>query len=201
MDSRPPLVWLIFVLVTIMSSGNNPELVAGKPHHAASAFPHDHPSPRRLAADTHGFISIDCGIAPGSSYTDDRTQIHYTSDAEFTDTGINYNVSRSENPSKQLMNVRSFPEGARNCYTLEPEKGKGNKYLIRAFFMYGNYDSKNQLPVFKLYLGVDKWDTIKFKNSNKIVRKEIIHIPKTDYIDVCLVNNGSGIPFISALEL
>ena len=99
------------------------------------------------------------------------------------------------------MNVRSFPEGARNCYTLEPEKGKGNKYLIRAFFMYGNYDSKNQLPVFKLYLGVDKWDTIKFKNSNKIVRKEIIHIPKTDYIDVCLVNNGSGIPFISALEL
>ena len=237
MDSRPPLVWLIFVLVTIMSSGNNPELVAGKPHHAASAFPHDHPSPRRLAADTQGklcnpsfftsfhrhglwamspkffillsewvwisvgFISIDCGIAPGSSYTDDRTQIHYTSDAEFTDTGINYNVSRSENPSKQLMNVRSFPEGARNCYTLEPEKGKGNKYLIRAFFMYGNYDSKNQLPVFKLYLGVDKWDTIKFKNSNKIVRKEIIHIPKTDYIDVCLVNNGSGTPFISALEL
>ncbi|RVX16910.1 putative leucine-rich repeat receptor-like serine/threonine-protein kinase [Vitis vinifera] len=201
MDSRPPLVWLIFVLVTIMSSGNNPELVAGKPHHAASTFPHDHPSPRRLAADTQGFISIDCGIAPGSSYTDDRTQIHYTSDAEFTDTGINYNVSRSENPSKQLMNVRSFPEGARNCYTLEPEKGKGNKYLIRAFFMYGNYDSKNQVPVFKLYLGVDKWDTIKFKNSNKIVRKEIIHIPKTDYIDVCLVNNGSGTPFISALEL
>ncbi|XP_034696053.1 probable LRR receptor-like serine/threonine-protein kinase At1g05700 isoform X2 [Vitis riparia] len=201
MDSRPPLVWLIFVLVTNMSSGNNPELVAGKPHHAASTFPHDHPSPRRLAADTQGFISIDCGIAPGSSYTDDRTQIHYTSDAEFTDTGINYNVSRSENPSKQLMNVRSFPEGARNCYTLEPEKGKGNKYLIRAFFMYGNYDSKNQVPVFKLYLGVDKWDTIKFKNSNKILRKEIIHIPKTDYIDVCLVNNGSGTPFISALEL
>ncbi|KAJ9692205.1 hypothetical protein PVL29_011330 [Vitis rotundifolia] len=201
MDSRPPLVWLIFVLATIMSSGNNLELVAGKPHNAASTFPHDHPSPLRLAADTQGFISIDCGIAPGSSYTDDRTQIHYTSDAEFTDNGINYNVSRSENPSKQLMNVRSFPEGARNCYTLEPEKGKGNKYLIRAFFMYGNYDSKNQLPVFKLYLGVDKWDTIKFKNPNKTVRKEIIHVPKTDYIDVCLVNNGSGTPFISALEL
>ncbi|WJZ94457.1 hypothetical protein VitviT2T_013314 [Vitis vinifera] len=147
MDSRPPLVWLIFVLVTIMSSGNNPELVAGKPHHAASAFPHDHPSPRRLAADTHGFISIDCGIAPGSSYTDDRTQIHYTSDAEFTDTGINYNVSRSENPSKQLMNVRSFPEGARNCYTLEPEKGKGNKYLIRAFFIwdFGSEQEKFQV--------------------------------------------------------
>ena len=99
------------------------------------------------------------------------------------------------------MNVRSFPEGARNCYTLEPEKGKGNNYLIRAVFMYGNYDSKNQLPVFKLHLGVDEWDTINFNNSSQTVRKEIIHVPKTDYIDVCLVNNGSGTPFISALEL
>ncbi|KAL6312547.1 hypothetical protein AAG906_029485 [Vitis piasezkii] len=201
MNSRPPLARLIFVLVTIISSGNNPELVAGKPHHTASTFQHNHPSPRRLAADTQGFISIDCGIAPGSYYTDDKTQIPYTSDADFTDTGINYNVSRSENPSKQLMNVRSFPEGARNCYTLEPEKGKGNKYLIRAFFMYGNYDSKNQLPVFKLHLGVDEWDTINFNDSYQTVRKEIIHVPKTDYIDVCLVNNGSGTPFISALEL
>ncbi|RVW51906.1 putative leucine-rich repeat receptor-like protein kinase [Vitis vinifera] len=174
MNSRPPLVRLIFVLVTIISSGNNPELVAGKPHHTASTFQHNHPSPRRLAADTQGFISIDCGIAPGSYYTDDKTQIPYTSDADFTDTGINYNVSRSENPSKQLMN---------------------------SFFMYGNYDSKNQLPVFKLHLGVDEWDTINFNNSSQTVRKEIIHVPKTDYIDVCLVNNGSGTPFISALEL
>ena len=109
----------------------------------------------------------------------------------------------SENPSKQLMNVRSFPEGVRNCYTLEPENGKGSKYLIRVFFMYGNYDSKNQPPVFKLYLGVDEWETVNFNIniSNQIVRKEIIHVPKTDYIDVCLVNNGSGTPFISALEL
>ncbi|KAJ9692195.1 hypothetical protein PVL29_011324 [Vitis rotundifolia] len=201
MNSRPPLVRFIFVLVTIFSSGNNPELVAGKPHHTASTVQHNHPSPRRLATDTQGFISIDCGIAPGSYYTDDKTQRPYTSDADFTDTGINYNVSRSENPSKQLMNVRSFPKGARNCYTLESEKAKGNKYLIRAFFMYGNYDSKNQLPVFKLYLGVDEWDTINFNNSSQTVRKEIIHVPKTDYIDVCLVNNGSGTPFISALEL
>ena len=101
------------------------------------------------------------------------------------------------------MNVRSFPEGERNCYTLKPEKGKDNNYLIRAVFMYGNYDSKNQPPVFKLYLGVDEWETVNFNisNSNQIVRKEIIYVPKTDYIDVCLVNNGSGTPFISALEL
>ena len=30
---------------------------------------------------------------------------------------------------------------------------------------------------------------------------DVIHVPLTDYIDVCLVNTGSGVPFISALEL
>ncbi|KAL0010255.1 hypothetical protein SO802_005363 [Lithocarpus litseifolius] len=29
----------------------------------------------------------------------------------------------------------------------------------------------------------------------------VIYVPLTDYIDVCLVNTGNGIPFISALEL
>ena len=29
----------------------------------------------------------------------------------------------------------------------------------------------------------------------------IIHVPLTDYIDVCLINTGRGVPFISALEL
>ncbi|KAJ9692166.1 hypothetical protein PVL29_011305 [Vitis rotundifolia] len=94
-------------------------------------------------------------------------------------------------PDRQLMTVRSFPEGTKNY----------NKYLIRASFMYGNYDSKNQLPEFKLYLGVDEWDTVKLNNSYDIVRKEIIHVPRTGHIDVCLVNTGSGSPFISALEL
>ncbi|KAL6335728.1 hypothetical protein AAG906_039491 [Vitis piasezkii] len=99
------------------------------------------------------------------------------------------------------MTVRSFPEGTKNCYTLQPQQGKDNNYLIRASFMYGNYDSKNQLPEFKLYLGVNEWDTVKFNNSYDIVRKEIIHVPRTGHIDVCLVNTGSGSPFISALEL
>lgn len=128
------------------------------------------------------------------------------SDSEFIDTGINYDVSmehssRFGTPDQQLMTVRSFPEGTKNCYTLQPQQGKDNKYLIRTSFMYWNYDSKNQLPEFKLYLGVNEWDTVKFNNSYDVVRKEIVHVPRTGHIDVCLVNTGSGSPFISALEL
>uniref|UniRef100_A0A2P2MUQ3 Uncharacterized protein MANES_04G136000 n=1 Tax=Rhizophora mucronata TaxID=61149 RepID=A0A2P2MUQ3_RHIMU len=99
------------------------------------------------------------------------------------------------------MDVRSFPQGTRNCYTLKPPEGKARIYLIRASFMYGNYDNQDRLPRFDLYVGVNKWDSVKFDNASHIVIKEIIHIPVIDNIYVCLLNTGSGTPFISALEV
>ena len=135
---------------------------------------------------------------------DDKWKIPYVSDKDYIDTGINYKVSQEyldEDVIKQLINVRSFPEGNKNCYTLRPEGGKDNKYLIRAQFLYGNYDSKNQLPKFNLYLGADEWATVNIKNASENVRQEIIHAPKRDDIYVCLLNIDSGTPFISTLEL
>ncbi|RVW51950.1 putative leucine-rich repeat receptor-like serine/threonine-protein kinase [Vitis vinifera] len=60
-------------------------------------------------------------------------KIYYTLDAKFIDTGINYNVSKEyvDEDTDQLMDVRSFPEGDRNCYALPPGQGKNHKYLIR----------------------------------------------------------------------
>ena len=107
----------------------------------------------------------------------------------------------TQNFEKLLTTVRSFPEGNNSCYTLKPQQAQGRKYLIRAFFMYGNYDSKNQLPVFRLFLDVNEWDTVNITNAFQILIPEIIHKPKTDYIHVCLVNIGTGTPFISALEV
>lgn len=63
-------------------------------------------------------------------------------------------------------------------------------------FIHGNYDGENMAPEFDLHLGANLWDTVK---NNTI--KEIIHVPLQNYIHVCLVNKGSGIPFISAIEL
>ncbi|KAL6312549.1 hypothetical protein AAG906_029512 [Vitis piasezkii] len=119
MDGGLTLTWLIVLLVII--SLHNSRWVSGTLH-----------------ANQSRFISIDCGIALGSYYTDGETEIHYTSDAEFIDTGINYNVSMEyihEYTNQHLMNVRSFPEGVRNCYTLHPRQGKNHKYLIRARFI------------------------------------------------------------------
>ncbi|EXC44932.1 hypothetical protein L484_000269 [Morus notabilis] len=74
--------------------------------------------------------------------------------------------------------------------------------MIRARFMYGNYDNKGQAPTFDLYLGVDFWGTIITQYAFVKVDREIVFFPNSDdHIDVCLVNTGYGIPFISVLEL
>lgn len=152
-----------------------------------------------------GFISIDCGIPEGSNYTDAITGIHYSSDKGFIDTGLSRTVSPEfkvdEILVQQFLTLRSFPQGTRNCYNLRPAKGKGNRYLIRARFLYGNYDRKNQLPQFDMHLGVEYWDTITFDEASSLMRYEIIHIPTSDYINICFINTGYGTPFVSSLEL
>ncbi|KAJ0006694.1 hypothetical protein Pint_28795 [Pistacia integerrima] len=150
-----------------------------------------------------GFISIDCGISEKSGYTDKLTGINYTSDATFIETGVSKNISLEYNHKtleQQFLNVRSFPQGMKNCYTLKPEPGH-IKFLIRARFMYGNYDGLGKVPSFDLILEADVWDSVQIEDVSTIVTKEIIHIPQKSYIHVCLVNIGSGTPFISALEL
>ncbi|KAI3671615.1 hypothetical protein L1987_87354 [Smallanthus sonchifolius] len=156
----------------------------------------------RAQNDQSGFISIDCGIVKGLNYSDKITTINYVSDADFIDSGeIHSILPIYQSPDPQLTTLTSFPENDRNCYTLRPTKGKGYKYLIRARFMYGNYDFKNQLPEFDVYLGPDYWDTLKFNSSTTPVNMEIIHMSSSDYIHVCLLNTGRGTPFISAIEL
>ncbi|KAJ4896665.1 Leucine-rich repeat protein kinase family protein [Raphanus sativus] len=154
------------------------------------------------AQDQTGFISIDCGLQPdNSSYTESSTGIDYVSDSSYTDTGTNSFVAPEyrANMMQSMWSVRSFPEGSRNCYTIGVNITA--KYLIRAAFMYGNYDTRNELPGFDLHLGPNKWDSVKLESSEQTVSKEIIYSVLTDTLQVCLVNTGNGTPFISVLEL
>ncbi|KAK2371326.1 LRR receptor serine/threonine-protein kinase IOS1 [Trifolium repens] len=150
-----------------------------------------------------GFISIDCGLVDKPSYTDETTSIYYTWDVNFTDTGVSKSISSKHKASleKQFWNVRSFPKGTRNCYTLFVSQGSSKKYLVRASFVYGNYDGKNSLPEFDIYLGAKWWESIVFEDSSSVITKEIIFAASSDYVHVCLFNTGKGTPFISVLEL
>ncbi|KAG9149809.1 hypothetical protein Leryth_024782 [Lithospermum erythrorhizon] len=158
------------------------------------------------AQDTQsGFISIDCGTPEGTNYNDSRTGINYISDEGLIDTGEIYPIlpvyTSSTLVERAYLNVRSFPEGKRNCYILRPALGKSNKYLIRAIFLYGNYDGKDAFPEFDLHLGVDYWYTVRINDASLYYESEVIHVPSSDTIYICLVNTGKGTPFISSLEL
>ncbi|KAK2352999.1 putative LRR receptor serine/threonine-protein kinase [Trifolium repens] len=148
-----------------------------------------------------GFTSIDCGLPENSDYTEKITGINYKSDADYIDTGVSKSISPAEmiTHQQQLHFVRSFPNGMRNCYKINVNIGI--KYLVRATFYYGNYDSLNKPPQFELHFGTNVWDIVKFPNASRTIMSEIIYTPSLDYIQPCLVNTGKGTPFISAIEL
>ncbi|PUZ65099.1 hypothetical protein GQ55_3G196200 [Panicum hallii var. hallii] len=153
--------------------------------------------------DSTGFLSIDCGLPEKSSYVDAATKLPYVSDAGFTDAGYNRNVSAEYiNPSftKRYLNVRSFPGAKRSCYTLG-SLTPGSKYLFRATFMYGNYDGLGKQPAFDLHLGVNFWQTVRIAAADSPEIAEVIAVVQGDSAQVCLVDVGSGTPFISGLDL
>ncbi|XP_064960067.1 probable LRR receptor-like serine/threonine-protein kinase At5g59680 isoform X1 [Musa acuminata AAA Group] len=149
-----------------------------------------------------GFISIDCGNSK-SDYVDHSTSLAYVSDDRFIDVGSDFyiqsNYINSSVPTLQV-NLRSFPDGLRNCYTLKPVP-QNSTYLVRATFMYGNYDGKNSQIQFDLHIGVNHWKTMNISDPSAIYTAEALSLATANSTSVCLVNTGGGTPFISSLEL
>ncbi|XP_020971682.1 probable LRR receptor-like serine/threonine-protein kinase At1g05700 isoform X1 [Arachis ipaensis] len=154
-----------------------------------------------IGQDQSGFISIDCGLPENFSYTEKNTGINYISDANFIDSGVSKTLSPEDRIThqQQFSYLRSFPNGVRNCYKINMTSGVD--YLIRASFLYGNYDGLNKLPQFELHVGPNVWETVKFTNSSISVNYEIIYSSSQDHIHLCLANTGTGTPFISVIEL
>ncbi|XP_065015781.1 senescence-induced receptor-like serine/threonine-protein kinase [Musa acuminata AAA Group] len=158
--------------------------------------------------DSRDFISIDCGITSNTNYTHGKTDILYVSDDQFTDTGINHQVASnyvSSSLDELLLTVRSFPNASRSCYVLKPVI-QYRKYIVRATFMYGNYDGLNRANavkplLFDLYMDVNFWQTVNVSDPTSIYEVEAVAVALADSVSVCLVDTGSGTPFISALEL
>ncbi|THU45362.1 hypothetical protein C4D60_Mb02t17110 [Musa balbisiana] len=149
-----------------------------------------------------GFVSIDCGMEGDSSYNDTATGIVYVPDAKYIDSGSNHRISKTymdATTPAQAETLRSFPDGDRNCYTIDGIN-QGEKYLIRALFFHGNYDGVTPVA-FDLHLGVNTWQRVNITEPTVSPRVEILTVAQQDYFSVCLVNIGSGTPFISALEV
>ncbi|KAK1699387.1 hypothetical protein QYE76_016084 [Lolium multiflorum] len=152
--------------------------------------------------DSKGYITIDCGLERKTGRVDNDTKLAYAPDnGEFTDgAGTSHNISAqymSPSMHESWYNVRNFAgAGGRNCYTLR-SLVPGLKYLVRASFMYGNYDGLNRPPVFDLHLGVNYFYTVSISRPDEAKFVEVIAVVPDDFVHVCLINTGAGTPFIS----
>jgi hypothetical protein len=133
----------------------------------------------------------------------------YSFDGDFVEGGVNHEILpefMANATNEQQQTLRSFPDGSRNCYTLQSTVGK--KYLLRATLTYGNYDrlSKTRdgsLFLFGLHIGVNFWVAVNLTDTDPSAMfwREVLTVAPSNTVSVCLINFGSGIPFISSLEL
>ncbi|KAJ1287305.1 hypothetical protein BS78_03G420800 [Paspalum vaginatum] len=152
-------------------------------------------------AQVPGFLSIDCGGS--ANYTDDLGLL-WTGDAGWFPLGESAAVSvPSEKRAHYYSTVRYFPStstSTKHCYTL-PVRTR-TRYLVRATFLYGNFDRSNVFPEFDLYLGASRWSTIVIYDDDKVVTREAVVLAADPAgLSVCLSNATTGQPFISTLEL
>lgn len=143
-----------------------------------------------------GFLSLDCG---GNEKYTDALGLEWTPDnqAIFGGTTI---LSTPNEAQRQYTTVRYFPaDDKKYCYTLQLQNR--TRYLVRATFLYGNFDKSNVYPKFDLSLGASHWSTIIVSDENTIEVKELVFLATLPTVSICLSNATTGQPFISTLEL
>ncbi|KAG8647312.1 probable LRR receptor-like serine/threonine-protein kinase At1g67720 isoform X2 [Manihot esculenta] len=148
------------------------------------------------SAQMPGFVSLDCG---GKQNFTDELGLVWTSDDDLI-YGEKAIISVANETRKQYMTLRHFPADSRKyCYTLGVISR--TRYLLRATFLYGNFDNNNVYPKFDISVGATHWSTIVISDANTIESIELIFLASSPTISVCLSNATTGQPFISTLEL
>ncbi|KAK7396544.1 hypothetical protein VNO78_17625 [Psophocarpus tetragonolobus] len=143
-----------------------------------------------------GFVSLDCG---GTEKFTDEIGLQWTPDDKLT-YGQMSTVSVANETRKQYTTLRHFPPDSRKyCYTLDVVSR--TRYLLRATFLYGNFDNNNVYPKFDISVGATHWSTIVISDANSIEMRELIFLASSPTVSVCLSNATTGQPFISTLEL
>lgn len=148
-----------------------------------------------------GFLSIDCGLDASSSGYNDTYGVFYVPDGSYVDGGENHMVAADQGAKleRPYQTLRSFPSGDRNCYSLPTVAGA--KYLLRMVFFYRNYDGQDSSSTlqFDLYLGVDRWTTVK---PDSDYWYEALFVAWASWTPVCLMRTSpKSTPFVSSVEL
>ncbi|KAK2649246.1 hypothetical protein Ddye_016735 [Dipteronia dyeriana] len=141
--------------------------------------------------DQGGFLSLSCG---GTKSYIDSSNISWVSDSAYINTG---------NTTSTIDNVplRFFPDfQGRKCYRL-PVKNVASLVLVRARFVYKNYDGLSKPPSFSVSLGTAIATTIDLATNDPWTPEFLWPVNK-DTLSFCLhsIPDG-GSPVISSLEV
>ncbi|KAG7631806.1 Leucine-rich repeat [Arabidopsis suecica] len=142
----------------------------------------------------------------GSSSSTNLNEIEYTPDKGFISVG-NTTTIKQKDLVPILSTLRYFPDKSsrKHCYNFPV--AKTSKYLIRTTYYYGNFDGKNNPPVFDQIIGGTKWSVVNtsedYAKGQSSYYEIIVGVPG-NRLSVCLAKNAhtlSSSPFISALDV
>lgn len=145
-----------------------------------------------------GFLSLSCG---GTANYVDSSNISWLSDSAYISTGNTTIINYVEGTSSLSAPIRFFPDSqVKACYRL-PVKNVSSLVLVRAKFLYRNYDGLNKPPSFSVSLGTAIASTINLATNDPWTEEFVWPIIKNTIL-FCLhrVPDG-GSPVISSLEI
>ncbi|KAJ8749674.1 hypothetical protein K2173_026323 [Erythroxylum novogranatense] len=149
--------------------------------------------------DQDGFLSLSCG---GITDYVDSNSISWVSDGPYISIGNTTTTDYIEGSSSPGVPVRFFPVTQdRNCYRL-PLNNQSSLFLVRAQFVYKNYDRLRKPPTFFVSLGTSMTSTINLAINDPWTEEFVWRPVNKDALSFCLhaIPRG-GSPVISSLEV
>ncbi|XP_022960256.1 probable LRR receptor-like serine/threonine-protein kinase At5g48740 [Cucurbita moschata] len=149
-------------------------------------------------SDQDVFLSLSCG---GTTTFTDSSNISWIPDIDYIGTGNTSIIDKGKGGSFSTGHVRFFPDTrARKCYKL-PLKNGSSSVLIRAQFVYKNYDKLGKPPAFAVSIGTAITTNVNLTSHDPWTEEFVWPVNK-ETVSFCLhsIPEG-GSPLISSVEL
>ncbi|MED6180318.1 hypothetical protein PIB30_009106 [Stylosanthes scabra] len=156
-----------------------------------------------LSSNPSGYF-INCGAT--EELTVDGIKYVPDSDGKYIKIGNTATITKPD-ISPLLTTVRYFPDAASRKFCYSFPVSKNGRYLLKSMYYYGNFDGKNQAPVFDQIVEGTRWSIV--NTTEEYVKGlssyyEVVVRATGKNLGVCVARNkytGSSSPFISALEV
>ncbi|KAF4370270.1 hypothetical protein G4B88_012954 [Cannabis sativa] len=151
-----------------------------------------------LSVIKDGFLSLSCG---GTSNYTDSSGVLWIPDSDYISLGNITTIKYNQNSFTTTVSARYFPVfKSRKCYRI-PLKNTSSLVLIRAKFVYKNYDGLGKPPSFSVSLGTAIVGTIDLAKNDPQIEEFVWPVSK-ETLSFCLLGvRQKGAPVISSLEV